>query len=96
MRETSVLISTHAESLTERVLYENVARSRACMTAKAIMDVYLDSSFYSTIANFGKVDVHLSKHQKAGEVADAPVEVVHIKDKCSSYQSGAHPSKSDS
>lgn len=33
-----------------------------------------------TIANFSKVDVHLLKYQKVGEVANAPVKIVHIRD----------------
>lgn len=49
------------------------------MTAKSIIDVYLDRPFHITIAKLGMTVVYLLKHQKVGEVATARKEIVHIK-----------------
>lgn len=46
------------------------------------MGVYPWGRFYITITNFRKVDVHLLKDQNVGEVANAPVEIVYIKNRC--------------
>lgn len=53
------------------------------------MDVCTGSSFHTTITNTGKFDVHLTKHQKAGKLADAPIFIVHIRDNRYSHLSGA-------
>lgn len=50
------------------------------MTAKDIVGVFQDRSFYITITNFCMIDVSLPRHQKAGEIASFPQEIVHMKD----------------
>lgn len=82
MGETSVFVFTQAAGIVKVVLHEKVAKTYACITAKKIMDVYQSRPFYITIANFGKIDVHLAKHEKFRRLKDAPDEVVHIKDEC--------------
>lgn len=42
------------------------------------------------------MDVGLSKYQKFGEIADAPVEIVRISDDSSWYSTGAHSNNSNS
>lgn len=66
------------------------------MTPEGIRDVYPDCAFYINISNFDKVDVHFPKHQKVAEVADAPVEIFHIKKELYSYPSGTQANNSDS
>lgn len=79
------------------VLYiANVAKKHAYMTAKGIIDVYQGRPFSSSIANFGKVNIHLPKHQSVGEAAEVPVERAHIKNERSSYLSAAHRNYIDS
>lgn len=67
-------------ALIEVILYSKFAKDHAFMNSKKTMDVCLGSSFYVTVANFGKVEVHLLKHQNVGEVTNASVELLHIKD----------------
>lgn len=50
------------------------------MRAKGTMDVYQSLNFCIIIANPGRISVQLLKYQKVGEVADALVEIVLIKD----------------
>lgn len=50
------------------------------MIAKGIMDLSLRRPFYIAVDNFSMVDVYLGKHQKVSEVANAPVELVHIRE----------------
>lgn len=66
MCETPVLVSTQAAGLIKVILREKVAKSHARMTAKGIMDIYPGRSFHITVTNFGKIDVHLPKHQNVG------------------------------
>lgn len=42
------------------------------------MNVYAILSLYSTITNFGNVDVSLSKHRKVMRVENAPREVDRV------------------
>lgn len=65
------------------------------MTAKGLTSIYWGCPFYITIASAGKVAVHLPKQKKVGEVADAPVEIVHIKSERFTYPSDAHANNSD-
>lgn len=91
--EIPILVSTQSLSGIEVVPHEIAANSHACIMAKSIMYVYRLRRFYITIGNLGKIEVHLLKHRKNGEVA---VETVRIKDRCSSYPSGAHANNNDS
>lgn len=59
------------------------------------MDVYRNRHFYNTIVNFGKAELHLAKHLKVHEVANFLEEIVHIKDKLSSYPFGERVTRSD-
>lgn len=77
--ETSVLVSTWAAVLVEVIHHDNTASNYACMTEKKNMNVYPGQLFNKNIANFGKVDVHLPKHQKFGEVGKVPVKIFHVK-----------------
>lgn len=88
MRETSILVSTKAASPVEVVLYENVAKTLACLTAKGITDVHPVRPFYIIIASLGKGDVHFPKHQKVGEVRNTQVKKVPINDKRVLHTSG--------
>lgn len=65
------------------------------MTAKEIMDVYKDRSFYIIIANSGMTDVHLLKRKKIGEAANSPEEIIHNKDECFSYPHRAKKTETD-
>lgn len=65
------------------------------MTPKRITDVYSGRLFYINVSNFDKVDVLLAKHQKIGEVRNAPLKIVHIKDDRYSYLPGAHGNNRD-
>lgn len=78
MCEISVLVFTQSACRIEANSHENIAITHACVTAKGIMDVYPDRSFYSTIAYFGKVNTCLPKHEKVNEVANVPVKIVHV------------------
>lgn len=62
MYETPELVSTKATDLTEVISHVNVAKNRAYMTVKDIIDVYSRRLFYITVDKIGRVDVHLSKH----------------------------------
>lgn len=66
--------------LVEVTCHKHVTRSHACMKAKGVMDVYRRHPFYIKVASFGKVDVHLPKYQKVGEIADTPVEAAQIRE----------------
>lgn len=59
------------------------------------MCVYSVRPFYSNIANFGMVDVHLSKHPDVNEVAITPVEIAYIEEEHYSYSPTAHANISD-
>lgn len=79
MCEKLLLVSTQAADLIEVIFLDNVARNYACMTDKSTMDFYSGRPFYIILANFGKVDVTILKHQNVSELASAPQEIVHIK-----------------
>lgn len=66
------------------------------MTAKGVMDVHPARPFYIIIANFGNTDVHLPKLQNVDKVANAPEQIVHIKDERLSYPSDTKATKRDS
>lgn len=51
---------------------------------------------HTTIANLGNVNVRLPKFQKLDEAADAPVKILHIKNKRFLYRSSTHASNNDS
>lgn len=95
MCQTTVLVATRAVGLIEVNPHENVAGNHACKTAREKMDIYPGRPFYITVANLGKVNVHLQKHAKVGELANAPFKVVHIIDEPYSYPSDAYVNKSD-
>lgn len=66
MCETLILVFTQASGLIEVLSLENVAKNHACKTVRGIMDVYSEHSFCITVANSGKIDVKLPKHQTFG------------------------------
>lgn len=66
------------------------------MTAKKTLDTFSACPAYSTIANFGKVDFHLTRQRQACKVTDAQAETVQINDKRFSYPTGAFANNSDS
>lgn len=76
MHETSVLVSTLAGGLIGEIPYENLAKHHACKAAKGIMKAYPGHPFYTTIASFDKVVLHLPKHLRVGEGANEAVELV--------------------
>lgn len=88
--------STQAADLIEVLSDAKVARNHTFMTAKVITDVQPGSPFYITIANFGKGDSTLPKHQKVSEIKNAPQEVNDIKDERLSYLCGTEATKRDS
>lgn len=51
------------------------------MTAKGMTVLYSGCIFYITVLNFCNAGVHLANHHRDGELADVPVEIVHIRDK---------------
>lgn len=57
----------------------DVRNHHACMTNKGIMNFYKGCLLYITKGELGKVDVNLPKHQNVGKVANAAVEIVHVK-----------------
>lgn len=67
----------------------------AYVIAKGIMEVYPGRPFYITIDSFGMVDVHLLKHQKVEEIANAPKRLVRTKDERLSYPSSTHANNRD-
>lgn len=93
INKTSILASTQSSGRIQVAPHEIVARDHTGMTAKRTMDVYPRRPFYMTIASFGKIDVHLLKHRKFGEVV---VDTVHNKERHFSYPSGAHANTNDS
>lgn len=66
------------------------------MLANEIKEVLEGRPFYITVTNFDKADIHLSKHYTLGEFADAPAEIIHIKDERFFYLFGAHANNIDS
>lgn len=60
------------------------------MMAKEITDKYIKRLSYTTILSFAKVEVHLSKRQGVGKVANVLVEIVRNKDDRYLYLFGAH------
>lgn len=66
------------------------------MTAKGIIDVYLDRPLHSTITNIVKVNSNLPKLQNGREVSNAPRQIVYVKEECFSHSSGAKVTKSNS
>lgn len=83
--ESPVLVSMDAGCLQEIIMHYNAAERHACMMANGIRDVYLGLPLYIINANIGKVDAHLPKYQKVGEVENAQVEVVHVEEEHYSY-----------
>lgn len=59
------------------------------------MDVFPDRSFYIIKVNFGKVGVHLPKHQNVGEAANAQVMIVQIENVRESYTPASHANNSN-
>lgn len=59
------------------------------MTARGIMVVLQGRIVYNTNTNFCKVDVDVPKYKRVDEVADAPSEIVQIRNKHFLYRSGA-------
>lgn len=49
------------------------------MMSKGTMDISPAHHFQLFIENFGKVGVNRPKHQKGGEVTNAPQDIVRIK-----------------
>lgn len=92
--DTPVLVSTQAADPFKVIPNEKIAK-HAFTTAKGIMDVYLGRSFHTTITNFERVDVHIPKHQKILEVADALIKIFHIMIEHFSYPSGADATSND-
>lgn len=84
-----MLAFTKVACLIEVILYENMAKIYAFMTAKRIIDSYPVRSIYITIANFVKVEENVFRHRKGGKVANAPQEISHLKYECYSYSHGA-------
>lgn len=82
MCKTSVLVCTQLLGLVEVVSHENIAKMEAWMTAEGMMVVYRVRFFHITKTNLSKVNVHLRKHRKAGEVADALVVIFYVKNEC--------------
>lgn len=66
------------------------------MTAKGVTDAYPGRIFYITLANLGKFDIYLPKHQKISEIADALARIIRIKDEHFSYPSGVHANNDNS
>lgn len=93
--KTPVLLSTKEAGLMSITAHENVAKIYACKAAKGIMDIKPGRHFFITIANLGKVDLHLPKHQTVGEAAKIPVEIVLITDERYSYTPVAHANNSN-
>lgn len=85
IRETALLAFTNMASSIKLAPDENTAKYHACMTAKGIMEVYPGRPCYITIANFGKVGVHLPKQQNVGVSTNESAEIVHIEDECYLY-----------
>lgn len=50
------------------------------MIARCMRDVHRDRVFHITATNVRKVDVNLINEQKVVEFANAPQEIVYIKD----------------
>lgn len=96
MCETPVLVSTKAMSLREVILDELAAKYHGFVTTEGIKDAYPGLSFYITIANFVRVDVHLPKRHDNCKAANAPVGTVHSNNERYSYPPGAHASNRDS
>lgn len=78
MYEISVPVSTQVDGLIKIILHGNFAKTHARIIEKVFINMYPGLPFYIIITNSGKVDIHLSKHEKVGEVANALVEIVHI------------------
>lgn len=95
MCEASVFVFAQAAGLIEVALHEHVEEKHACITTKRILDVYPGKRFYFTFSNIGKVNVHVPKHHKFGDVGDAPVRIVHIKNERFSYPSIVHVNNGD-
>lgn len=66
------------------------------MTVEGIMDAYQGHRFQITIANLSRVDIPLLQSQDVGEVANVPVQIVHIKDERQSYHHDVHSKNGDS
>lgn len=94
--ETPVLVSTKAAGLIKVFSHEKIAKHNAYTTAKGITDAYPDRPFYVTIANFSKFDVNLPKRREVGEVANAPIEIVHVNDIRYSYSPCTQANNCDS
>lgn len=78
MCEPPVSVSPYAVGITEVILRENEARYYSFLIARSIMNVHRAIHFYKTIQNFGKVEIHLPKHQEVGEAAILPVKIDHV------------------
>lgn len=92
MCETSVLVSVQVASQIEIRVYENAAKTHACMTVKRIMDVYHRRTFRVTSTNFFEVDVSLLNHRSFRKAATMPGEVVYITDQHYPCPTGAQAS----
>lgn len=73
-----------------------MAKIHALVTAKGIMDVYSRWPFYIAIVIFCMADIQPTKHRKDGEVVDALVNIVHVKDERFSYHIVSKATRSDS
>lgn len=96
MCHTPDFVPTQVTGLIEIAFHKNVSNYHVGTKTKCIMDVYPGIRFYATIANFGNVDVHLPEYRKVGELADAPVKIIYIKNERFQDLAGAPTNTSDS
>lgn len=96
MRKTTILRAAQATVPIEVFLYDIVTGDLICLIAKEVTDMYPRCTFYVTIANFGRVYVHLPKHQETGEVEATTVQIIHIKQDRYSYLSDEHKRSNNS
>lgn len=61
---------------------------------QGFLDVPLSRASNDTIANFGKIDVDLPKHENVGEATNDSGKIVHNEDEHYSCPPGAHANKS--
>lgn len=73
-----------------------MAKNHARLTDDGIKDANPGSRFCITTASLCMTYVHQAKTQKLGVVANAPKEIVHIKDEHFAYRSGTKATKCDS
>lgn len=58
-----------------------MTNNHAGMTAEGVLDVHLGCPFYITVANLGKTNMSLTKHQKVAEVENEARKIFHIEEK---------------